>query len=238
MRDLGYGPAGAAVRPDLDPAGRVASVAPSAGSRAPAGPVVLRAGVKRALDLLLASALLVTCLPVLLAAAAAIRLDSRGPALFIQTRVGRHGRRFRIYKLRTLYADRRPRGQVLAQDPRITRVGRWLRRSGLDELPQLWNVVRGEMSLVGPRPYALADDRRFARRLPGYARRRAVRPGISGWAQVHCPRGAVVTPAQLARRTRYDLAYAVRPSLGRDAEILLRTAALLLSGGRTEPRRD
>mgnify|MGYP006277760177 FL=1 len=182
---------------------------------------------KRAADIVLAALLLVALSPVLLLAALAIRLDSPGPVLFRQTRVGWQGRRFRILKLRTLRAPPgRPRAgaaQVLPGDPRITRVGRWLRRTSLDELPQLVNVLRGEMSLVGPRPHALREDLCFARMLPGYAARRQVRPGLTGPAQVNGCRGAVRNPQDLYRRTRHDLAYlSGRSALG-DLLILLRT---------------
>lgn len=184
----------------------------------------------------MAAALLVAATPVLLLAALAIRLDTPGPALFLQTRVGQHGRRFRIFKLRTLHA-RAGGGQVWPGDPRVTRIGRWLRRSGLDELPQLINVLRGEMSLVGPRPHALRDDLRFARLLPGYAARRQARPGLTGRAQVNGCRGAVRRPDELYRRTRHDLAYvAGRTGFG-DLVILLRTPGAVIAGaGATAPR--
>ena len=186
---------------------------------------------KRAVDLVLAAVLLIIAAPVLMLAVAAIRLDTPGPALFLQTRVGWQGRRFRIVKLRTLYW-RAGRGQVLPGDPRITRVGRWLRRSSLDELPQLLNVLRGEMSLVGPRPHALHDDLRFARLHPAYHARRQVRPGLTGRAQINGCRGAVRQPDDLYRRTRHDLVYVAGRSAPGDLMILLRTVGVVVRGAR------
>ncbi|MBK1696389.1 hypothetical protein CKO21_03925 [Rhodovibrio salinarum] len=198
--------------------------------------------VKRVTDLLLASTLLIVALPVLLLAGLAIRLETPGPALFIQTRVGMHGRRFRVLKLRTLYRHGRGRsargGQVRPGDPRVTRVGRVLRRTCLDELPQLVNVLRGEMSLVGPRPHALGHDLHFARLVPGYADRRRVRPGLTGWAQVNGCCGAVEEVAQLYRRTRHDLRYVASRSLALDLAILARTAGVVVRCGPVSPRRD
>jgi lipopolysaccharide/colanic/teichoic acid biosynthesis glycosyltransferase len=192
---------------------------------------------KRAVDLVLATVLLIAAAPVLLLAVVAIRLETPGPAFFLQTRVGWQGRRFRIVKLRTLHW-RAGGGQVLPRDPRITRVGRWLRRTSLDEVPQLLNVLRGEMSLVGPRPHALQDDLRFARLHPAYVARRQVRPGLTGSAQVNGCRGAVRRPDDLYRRTRHDLAYvAGRSGLG-DLRILLRTVRVVLQAAWARPPRD
>ena len=186
---------------------------------------------------MLATVLLIAAAPVLLLAIAAIRLETPGPAFFLQTRVGWHGRRFRIVKLRTRHWRAR-RGQVLPGDPRITRVGRWLRRSSLDEVPQLLNVLRGEMSLVGPRPHALPDDLRFTRLHPAYPARRQVRPGLTGPAQVNGCRGAVRWPDDLYQRTRHDLAYvADRSALG-DLLTLLRTVRVVVQGARARPSRD
>jgi lipopolysaccharide/colanic/teichoic acid biosynthesis glycosyltransferase len=217
-----------------------ATAAWSAGSRAGHGRRAAGApagGCKRAVDFTLAAVFLVAALPVLVLAIVAIRLETPGPALFRQTRVGWHGRRFRILKLRTLHCGTGG-GQVVPGDPRVTRVGRWLRRSSLDELPQLLNVLRGEMSLVGPRPHALPDDLRFARLHPAYAARRQVRPGLTGPAQVDGCRGAVRAPDELYRRTRHDLAYvAGRSGLG-DLWILLRTVRVVIQGARPTPPCD
>ena len=188
-----------------------------------------RDGLKRAVDLVFALLLLVPAAPIVLLAAIAVRLETPGPAVFAQTRIGRHGRRFRILKLRSL-TRRAGGGQVLPGDPRVTRVGWWLRRTSLDELPQLLNVLRGEMSLVGRRPHALRDDLRFRRLHPGYARRCAVRPGLTGWAQVHGCRGPIRRPVDLDRRTRCDLAYLAGRSTGVDLLILARTLAAVVRG--------
>jgi lipopolysaccharide/colanic/teichoic acid biosynthesis glycosyltransferase len=213
----------------------------------PAGPRVRRGHAtacahaggwrKRAFDLTLALALLILAAPVLALAVVAIRLDTPGPALFQQTRVGWQGRRFRILKLRTLYW-RTGGGQVAPGDPRITRVGRWLRRTSLDELPQLVNVLRGEMSLVGPRPHALRDDLRFARLHPAYKARRQVRPGLTGPAQVDGCRGPVRRPDELYRRTRHDLSYVAGRSVAGDLMILLRTVKVVLRGAAPVQPRD
>jgi putative colanic acid biosynthesis UDP-glucose lipid carrier transferase len=184
-----------------------------------------------------AAVLLIPAAAIVACAALAIRAESPGPVLFRQTRVGRHGRRFRILKLRTL-TRRAGGGQVMPGDPRLTRVGRWLRRSSLDELPQLLNVLRGEMSLVGPRPHALRDDLRFRRLQPGYDARRQVRPGLTGWAQVNGCRGAVRRADQLYRRTRHDLAYVAGRSLPWDLAILLRTAGAVVRGAGAGTPRD
>jgi putative colanic acid biosynthesis UDP-glucose lipid carrier transferase len=183
---------------------------------------------KEAGDRLLALAALVLTLPVLLLAWTAIRLDSSGPALFRQKRQGLNGRVFEILKFRTMHVDQcadgtRPLSQATRGDPRITRVGRWLRKTSIDELPQLLNVLRGEMSLVGPRPHAVAHDEHYARLIEGYAARRRMKPGLTGWAQVNGYRGETDTLEKMARRVEYDLAYIDNWSLALDLRILLRT---------------
>lgn len=190
--------------------------------RAPLSPVERLA--KRAMDLALAPLLLVVAAPLLLLAALAIRLDSPGPVLFVQRRGGFNQHGFRLYKLRTMRAcgDGRTIRQAVPGDARVTRVGRWLRRCNIDELPQLWNVVRGEMSLVGPRPHAVAHDQLYARAIGDYARRHNVKPGLTGWAQVHGLRGAT-TEAAMEARIAHDLYYIDNWSLGMDIAILART---------------
>ena len=139
---------------------------------------------KRALDLLLASAgLLLT--PVLIAVAILIKLDSPGPVFFLQRRFGFNQKPFQIIKFRSMRTceDGAVVHQAKKNDPRVTGVGRWLRRWSVDEVPQLFNVIKGDMSLVGPRPHALSHDREFERRISTYARRHNVKPGITGWAQ-------------------------------------------------------
>lgn len=188
---------------------------------------------KRLLDLALGSLLLVAATPVLLLAAAAVRLTSRGPVLFVQPRIGHRCRRFAMYKLRTMVdgaeleesALARP-GKVffkLDDDPRITPVGRLLRRFSIDELPQVLNVLRGDMSLVGPRPLLVSDLRRFPE-----ARQRvrfSVKPGLTGLWQVS---GRSLLSDD--ERIRLDEEYVRRWSLGRDLAILARTPAVVLSG--------
>ncbi len=182
-------------------------------------------GAKRALDILGAGAGLLLLSPLLALTALAIRLDSPGPALFIQTRRGFNNRPFRIYKFRTMRVmeDAGPLRQARRGDPRVTRVGRILRRFSIDELPQLLNVLKGEMSLVGPRPHALDHDDAFESRVRLYARRRRVLPGITGWAQVNGYRGETDTPEKIARRVEYDLEYIDRWSVWFDLYIIMLT---------------
>ncbi|MFN8603675.1 MAG: exopolysaccharide biosynthesis polyprenyl glycosylphosphotransferase [Candidatus Binatia bacterium] len=182
--------------------------------------------VKHVLDHLLATALLVIALPLLLLPAAlAVRLTSRGPVLFRQRRVGRDGHEFVIYKLRTMHDDaERATGPVLAHDgdERVTPVGRLLRATRVDEIPQLLNVLNGTMSLVGPRPERPEFADVLAREIPGYRERWLVRPGITGLAQV---RGEYHTSP--AGKLRHDLAYVHNPSLGLDLRILAATVRTL-----------
>jgi lipopolysaccharide/colanic/teichoic acid biosynthesis glycosyltransferase len=186
--------------------------------------------MKRAADVAGALGMLVMTAPVMLAAAAAIRLTSAGAALYKQTRVGAGGREFCLLKLRTMVLDaERETGPVMAapDDTRITAVGRVLRAMRIDELPQLVNVLRGEMSLVGPRPERPHFVRMFMRRVPGYGMRHAVRPGMTGMAQV-C--GDYATAPE--RKLEYDLMYIRTGSMALDAEIFLRTIRIVLRVGR------
>ncbi len=180
---------------------------------------------KRVFDLLAGISLLVLLSPLLAAIAVAIRLDSRGPALFRQRRYGFNQRPFRIYKFRTMLTmeDGDVIRQAAQNDPRITRVGAFLRRWNLDELPQLINVIKGDMSLVGPRPHALAHDHEFERRIALYARRHNVKPGITGLAQVNGFRGETSTDEKMRARVEQDLAYIDDWSLWLDLQILVRT---------------
>ncbi len=189
----------------------------------------LRAAAKRALDVLLAAVCLLVAAPLLAVIALLVRVGSPGPVLYAQERMGLDGRCFRMWKFRTMRADAEDEtGPVFARrgDPRVTAVGRLLRRFSLDELPQLWNVLRGEMSLVGPRPERQAFIHDLRKSLPGYMLRHCVRAGMTGWAQVHGLRGD--TP--LAERLRYDLEYVDRWSLLLDVEILARTTVHVLVG--------
>lgn len=194
---------------------------------APAPRVARRSAIptmKRALDIAASSAMLVLFAPFIAAAAIAIEATSPGPAVFVQWRVGRRGRLFRMYKLRTMVQDaERGTGPVWAKerDPRCTPVGRFLRDTHLDELPQLWNVLRGEMSLVGPRPERPVFVQDFSKTIPGYAARLEIRPGITGLAQV-C-RGYDHTVKDVRRKLAYDLLYIRRSCLLLDLRILWRT---------------
>lgn len=192
-------------------------------TRQPLSPVEVTA--KRAFDIAAATCALVLTLPLLLAIAALIRLDSPGPVLFRQRRYGFNQQAFRIYKFRTMTST--DDGPVIVQakrdDPRITRIGRVLRRFNLDELPQLLNVLSGDMSLVGPRPHALAHDVAFQRRIANYARRHNVKPGITGWAQVNGLRGETDTDEKMAQRIACDHWYIENWSFWLDIGILLRT---------------
>jgi putative colanic acid biosynthesis UDP-glucose lipid carrier transferase len=171
-------------------------------------------------------------LPILLVAAIAIKLDSRGPIIFRQRRCGFNGRQFGIFKLRTMTVQED--GDSIApaerKDPRVTRVGMWLRRSSIDELPQLFNVLRGEMSIVGPRPHALAHETQFDRLIANYAYRQHVKPGITGWAQVHGCRGAMRTVADAEQRLKFDLWYIKNWNFAVDFKILLMTLIEIVRG--------
>ncbi len=180
---------------------------------------------KRTLDVVLSLCALIVLAPALLVVALLIKLDSRGPVLFSQRRNGLNEKSFRIYKFRTMSVieDGLNVQQAVEADPRITRIGRLLRRTNLDELPQLINVLKGEMSLVGPRPHAMAHDAEFARRVPRYCERFRVRPGLTGWAQVNGLRGPTDTDAKLAARLAHDLYYIENASFAFDLKILALT---------------
>lgn len=192
-------------------------------TRAPLSPAEI--ACKRGFDILVASVAGLLLLPLLLLIALAIRLDSPGPVLFRQRRHGFNQETFRIFKFRSMTVT--DDGAVIVQarrnDPRVTRIGRVLRRYNLDELPQLLNVLAGDMSLVGPRPHALAHDREFERKIALYARRHNVKPGITGWAQVNGLRGETDTDEKMAARVAHDLWYIDHWSLSLDLLILLRT---------------
>jgi Undecaprenyl-phosphate glucose phosphotransferase len=180
---------------------------------------------KRVFDLVFAAIGLVILTPLLLAVAIAITLDSPGPVFFLQRRYGFNQRQFRIIKFRTMRTldDGENVPQATRDDPRVTRVGRWLRRWNIDEIPQLFNVLLGDMSLVGPRPHALTHDHEYERKIALYARRHNVKPGITGWAQVHGFRGETDTE-KMRKRVEHDLHYIDNWSLWLDFSIVLRTA--------------
>jgi putative colanic acid biosynthesis UDP-glucose lipid carrier transferase len=188
---------------------------------------------KRALDLLLASFGLLLVAPLLALIALAIGFTSTGPILFSQDRYGLDGRRFRILKFRTMRVveagDQPALRQATRDDPRITPLGRFLRRWSLDELPQLFNVIRGEMSLVGPRPHAVDHNEQYRRLIPGYMQRHTFKPGITGLAQVEGWRGETSDLQLMARRIDADLRYQRDWSLGLDIKILIKTILRLRS---------
>ncbi|HWQ15174.1 MAG TPA: sugar transferase [Roseiflexaceae bacterium] len=185
--------------------------------------------LKRLIDLVVGLALGLAFVLLLPLIALAIRLDSPGPIFYRQERVGRHGRRFFVYKLRSMRADAERDGEAQwasRDDPRITRVGRWLRRARLDELPQVLNVIRGEMSLVGPRPERPQFIAQLQREIPFYRTRLAARPGLTGWAQINYGYGNTVEDALV--KLQYDLFYLKHQSPWFDLIILLRTIVVVL----------
>ncbi len=181
--------------------------------------------VKRAFDTILAIAALIALSPLLLVVAIAIKLDSKGPVLFRQQRRGFDGQKFPIYKFRSMNVMED--GPVVAQatrnDRRVTRVGALLRRSSIDELPQLLNVIKGDMSLIGPRPHALAHDDHYGRLIATYASRHHVKPGMSGWAQVNGQRGETAQVEDMRKRVQLDVWYINNWSLTLDLKIILQT---------------
>ncbi len=190
---------------------------------------------KAAIDKVGAIILLILIAPVMLFVALAVACDSPGPVIFRQRRSGWGGRVFTIYKFRTMRHEAHAvaGSQTVRNDPRCTRVGAFLRRNSIDEIPQLWNVLRGEMSLIGPRPHAdllHATERAGCTVVAEYAQRHRVKPGLTGWAQIHGSRGAIPTPEALRRRIAYDLYYIDNWSLWLDLVILIRTPWVLLKG--------
>ena len=187
---------------------------------------------KRLFDVSVAAIGLVLAAPLLLLVALAIKLDSRGPVFFRQRRYGRNSRVFRIFKFRTMTVteDGDQIVQAAANDARVTRVGRLLRATSVDELPQLINVLLGQMSMVGPRPHALAHEERFEEDFDLFSRRRRVLPGITGWAQVNGFRGETRTPEDVEKRMDYDLYYIDNWSIWFDMEIIVRTLVTVARG--------
>ena len=190
---------------------------------------------KRAFDISVSLILLVVAVPVIVATALLIRLESRGPAFYRQRRVGLFNQPFDIPKLRSMRQDAEVAGQAVwaeKDDPRITRVGRFIRKVRIDELPQIWSVLTGEMSFVGPRPERPQFVEQLERQIPFYAERHMVKPGITGWAQLNYPYGASIEDAR--HKLEYDLYYAKNYSPFLDALILLQTLRVILwpSGAR------
>lgn len=184
---------------------------------------------KRLVDIMASLTVLTLFLPALLMIALAIRASSSGPVLFRQVREGFNGQPINVYKFRTMYVDRcdiTGVAQTVSDDPRITPIGRFLRRTSLDELPQLINILKGEMSLIGPRPHAfgmLAGGVPYDRLVPYYAARQSMKPGLSGWAQANGLRGPTDDPAKAKARIDHDLAYIENFSLLLDFKIIWKT---------------
>jgi Undecaprenyl-phosphate glucose phosphotransferase len=187
---------------------------------------------KRIFDIIVAATALFLLLPLFGLIALAIKMDSEGPVFFRQTRSGFNGRPFMIFKFRsmTVAEDGDKVGQATKNDKRVTRVGGFLRKTSLDELPQLLNVLRGEMSVVGPRPHAISHDKQFAECADNYAFRHHVKAGMTGWAQVHGARGETDTVEKIQRRVDLDLWYVKHWSLALDFSILFRTVLVVLNG--------
>ncbi|MGH9488631.1 MAG: sugar transferase [Terriglobales bacterium] len=212
-------------------AGAPAAAAVLAGPGLDALPSRTTLAVKRLADCLLAAAVLLAAAPLLGVVALLIRCDSPGPVIFAQRRVGRLGRYFTLYKFRSMRVNADGGGvarPACARDPRCTRAGRWLRRLRLDELPQLVNILRGDMSLVGPRPFVPEQEQECVQALPGYALRWSVPPGATGWAQVN--RGYCASLADNTEKLAYDLFYIKHMSLGFDLSILAQTLKVVCLG--------
>jgi putative colanic acid biosynthesis UDP-glucose lipid carrier transferase len=182
--------------------------------------------LKRLEDLALGALISVLVLPLCLGIALAIALTSPGPVLFKQYRTGINGKRFKVYKFRSMVVHQEEGGQVTQArkgDSRVTRVGTFLRRTSLDELPQFFNVLQGRMSIVGPRPHALAHNEYYKELVESYMQRHKVKPGITGWAQVNGYRGETDTLEKMQKRVEHDLWYIDNWSLGLDLKIILQT---------------
>jgi lipopolysaccharide/colanic/teichoic acid biosynthesis glycosyltransferase len=185
--------------------------------------------VKAALDFVLAAVLLVLTAPIALLAMLAVKLTSHGPVLYTQRRLGLNGRPFLMFKVRTMTHNCESTTGVrwcVPGDPRVTAVGRVIRKTHLDELPQFWNILKGEMSLIGPRPERPEFVTQLERALPRYAERLSVRPGLTGLAQVQLP--ADTDLGSVRRKLAYDLFYVAHQGLGLDLRILLATATHVL----------
>jgi len=224
-----------ALEPPFDalPAPRIANIGPAAAIELLPAPISgVAALLKRLEDVVLTVVILIVAAPVMAGAALAVRLEDGGPVLFRQQRRGFRGEVITVLKLRTMIsaaAADEAAPQATRDDRRVTRVGRFLRRWSIDELPQLFNVLRGDMSLVGPRPLALPHDAQFAAIVEGYAARRRMKPGLTGWAQANGLRGEVCSMAELEERVRHDLEYVEHWSPAFDCWILLLTALRLFN---------
>lgn len=208
-----------------------------ANSDALAGTDQGKLAVKRAMDLVISLVSLIALLPFLLVVVALIKITSRGPIFFRQQREGLDGQAFNIYKFRSMYAgqgDISGRNQTVGDDPRVTPFGRFMRTTSIDELPQLFNVLIGDMSLVGPRPHVtgmLAAGVVYDELVPYYSKRHAMKPGITGWAQANGLRGPTTDRSAAVARVDHDLAYIQNWSLGLDCRIIWMTVVRELTGG-------
>lgn len=185
---------------------------------------------KRLFSLILSSLAIVITSPIMLLAAIAVRLDSPGPVIFLQKRVGENGKLFTCYKFRSMFegSDKIKLTPAEHEDPRVTRVGKWLRRTRVDELPQLFNIVKGDMAFVGPRPFVPEQEEEYAARIPFYRQRWLVKPGATGWAQIN--RGYNATLEDNKEKLAYDLFYIKNVSFGLDLFIMFSTIKILLLG--------
>jgi putative colanic acid biosynthesis UDP-glucose lipid carrier transferase len=186
--------------------------------------------LKRASDLVLASLIVLLIAPLLLGIAIAVKATSPGPVIFRQRRYGLDGQDIVVYKFRsmTVSEDGPELTQARKSDPRVTRLGAFLRKTSLDELPQFFNVLQGRMSIVGPRPHAVAHNEFYRKLIKGYMVRHKVKPGITGWAQVNGHRGETETLVKMENRIAFDLDYLRNWSLPLDFQIILRTIRLVL----------
>ena len=184
--------------------------------------------IQRARDVSFALVIFLLTLPIMLLTALAVKLESAGPVLYIQERVGLYGRVFKLVKFRSMYCDAEKNGAVWAaqDDERITRCGSFIRKTRIDELPQLWNVLRGEMSLVGPRPERPVFVEQLVETLPFYSLRHDVKPGLTGWAQISYPYGASVEDA--LKKLEYDLYYVKNVSMSLDLLVIFHTIKIVL----------
>lgn len=183
--------------------------------------------IKRVMDIVLSLIGLVIAIPLMLIFGIAIKLESKGPVFYCQERVGKNGKVFMLYKLRSMYQNAEENGAKWAEkdDPRVTKVGRIMRKTRIDELPQLFNVLKGDMSIVGPRPERPIFIYQFNEQIPGFVNRLQVKPGLTGWAQVNG--GYELGPAE---KLEYDLYYIENRSIWMDIKIMLKTVKVILTG--------
>jgi exopolysaccharide biosynthesis polyprenyl glycosylphosphotransferase len=183
--------------------------------------------IKRFFDIILSLIGLILAMPIILITAIAIKLESEGPVFFLQERTGLNGKTFKIIKLRSMRVDAEKNGPQWAQknDSRVTKVGKFIRKTRIDELPQLINVLKGDMSILGPRPERPVFVKQFSKEIPGFEKRLLVKPGLTGWAQVNG--GYDITPEE---KLKYDLHYINNMSLLLDLKIILKTIKVVLTG--------